>query len=149
MITTKLDMKGLANLAKRMQTLQKTKTKVGFFEDSVYDDGMPVATVAAYNEFGTRFHPERPFIQETLQDKLTIKKIISVLKLAAQASIQGNGSARAIMATLGRIIAREIKITIANYPGSNSPRTVAAKGFDRPLYETGKMLESVKFKVGV
>lgn len=149
MITTKLDMKGLANLAKRMQTLQKTKTKVGFFEDSVYDDGMPVATVAAYNEFGTRFHPERPFIQETLQDKLTIKKIISVLKLAAQASIQGNGSARAIMATLGRIVAREIKITIANYPGSNSPRTVAAKGFDRPLYETGKMLESVKFKVGV
>ncbi|MEE4921722.1 hypothetical protein V2K23_20105 [Pseudomonas alliivorans] len=149
MITTKLDMKGLANLAKRMQTLQKTKTKVGFFEDSVYDDGMPVATVAAYNEFGTRFHPERPFIQETLQDKLTINKIISVLKLAAQASIQGNGSARAIMATLGRIVAREIKITIANYPGSNSPRTVAAKGFDRPLYETGKMLESVKFKVGV
>ncbi|MEE5131429.1 hypothetical protein V2J82_13345 [Pseudomonas alliivorans] len=149
MITTKLDMKGLANLAKRMQSLQKTKTKVGFFEDSVYDDGTPVATVAAYNEFGTRFHPERPFIQETLQDKLTIKKIISVLKLAAQASIQGNGSARAIMATLGRIVAREIKITIANYPGSNSPRTVAAKGFDRPLYETGKMLESVKFKVGV
>jgi len=147
MITTKLDMRGLVNLAKRMQTLAKTKTQVGFFEDSVYDDGMPVATVAAYNEFGTRFHPERPFMQETLQDKLTVKKIISVLKLAAQASIQGNGSARAIMATLGRIVAEEIKITIANYPGSNSPRTVAEKGFDRPLYDTGKMLESVKFKV--
>ncbi|WP_413791222.1 MULTISPECIES: hypothetical protein [unclassified Pseudomonas] len=149
MITTKLDMRGLVNLAKRMQTLAKTKTKVGFFEDSVYDDGMPVAQVAAYNEYGTRFHPERPFMQETLQDKLTIKKIISVLKLAATASIQGKGSARAIMATLGRIVAEEIKITIANYPGHNSARTIAAKGFDRPLYDTGKMLESVKFKVGV
>ncbi|MDD1007271.1 hypothetical protein M5G27_07225 [Pseudomonas shahriarae] len=146
MITTTLNLKGFDNLARRLKKLAATKVKVGFFEEDRYDDGMPVAQVAAYNEFGTRFHPERPFMRETLEDKQTRKKLLKGLMAAARATIHNTGNARRILATLGKIVAEEIKITIANYPGSNSARTIAAKGFDRPLYDTGKMLESVKFK---
>ncbi|WJM55322.1 hypothetical protein QUC26_09290 [Pseudomonas asiatica] len=145
-VETKLDMRGLANLAKRMATLAKTRTEVGFFEGDTYDDGMPVAQVAMYNEVGTSFHPERPFMQETLKHQL--KAIIAVLTQAARASILNTGNARSIMLTLGKMVADEIKVTIANYPGHNSPSTIARKGFDRPLYDTGKMLESVKFRMG-
>lgn len=139
-------MKGFDNLAKRLKRLQATKLKVGFFEEDRYDDGMPVAQVAAYNEFGTRFHPERPFMRETLESKQTRQTLLKGLLAAARATIHKTGNARSILATLGKIVSEEIKITIANYPGSNSARTIAEKGFDRPLYDTGKMLESVKFK---
>lgn len=146
MMTTKLDLRGLDNLARRLKTLAATKLKVGFFEEDKYEDGIPVAQVAAYNEFGTRFHPERPFMQETIHDKQTRAKLIKALAKAATATITGKGNARAILATLGKLFAEEIKITIANYPGNNSATTIERKGFDRPLYDTGKMLESVKFK---
>lgn len=76
MITTTLNLKGFDNLARRLKTLAATKVKVGFFEEDRYDDGMPVAQVAAYNEFGTRFHPERPFMRETLEDKQTRKNYL-------------------------------------------------------------------------
>lgn len=148
MITTTLNMRGLDNLAKRMATLSRASVKAGFFEDAKYDDGMSVATVAAWNEHGTRFHPERPFFQETLEDSATKLKIIHFLKLAAKSSIKGDGAAARIMKQLGEFLAGRIKITIGNYPGSNSESTISRKGFNRPLYDTGKMLESVTFKFG-
>jgi len=149
MITTSLNLKGFDNLARRLKTLAATKVKVGFFEEDKYDDGMPVAQVAAYNEFGTRFHPERPFMRETFEDKNTRHTLLKGLMAAARATIHQTGSARRLLAVLGKLASEEIKITIANYPGSNSARTIATKGFDRPLYDTGKMLESVKFKFAV
>ena len=59
MITTTLNLRGFDNLARRLKTLAATKVKVGFFEEDSYDDGTPVAQVAAWNEYGTSFHPER------------------------------------------------------------------------------------------
>ncbi|WP_108574656.1 hypothetical protein [Pseudomonas sp. GV047] len=143
-VSTKLDMKGLTNLARRMATLAKLQPKVGFFEDK-YDDGMPVAQVAAWNEHGSRFHPERPFMKETVNSAQTRQAMVRLLVKAAQASISGKGNARSIMAMVGKLLVGEIKATISNYPGHNSLSTIEAKGFDRPLYDTGKMLESVKF----
>ena len=148
MITTTLNTKGLDALAKRLSALARLKVKTGFFEEDKYDDGIQVAQVAAWNEHGTRFHPERPFMKEALQDKGNRQKIINILKLAIKSAIKGDGASRRIMQSLGRLVVDEIKVTIANYPGSNSPATVARKGFDRPLYDTGKMIESVRFKVG-
>lgn len=149
MITTKLNLKGFDNLAKRLKTLAATKVRVGFFEGDNYEDGTPVAQVAAWNEYGTRFHPQRPFMQETLESAGTRAKLLKGLMAAAKATVHNTGGARRILASLGKIITEEIKVTIANYPGSNSPSTIERKGFDRPLFETGKMLESVKFKIGM
>lgn len=146
MIATTLNLRGFDNLARRLKTLAATKVKVGFFEEDSYDDGTPVAQVAAWNEYGTSFHPERPFMRETLEDRKTRRALLKGMMAAAKATIHNTGNARRILATLGLLITEEIKVTIANYPGSNSARTIAAKGFDRPLYDTGKMLESVKFK---
>lgn len=146
-VDTKLNLRGLGNLAKRLATLARTKAEVGFFQGDTYDDGTPVAQVAAWNEYGSRFHPQRPFMQETLENKTNLHAIIKVMKQAARASILNQGGARSLMQLLGKIVAEEIKITIANYPGHNSPSTIDRKGFDRPLFDTGKMLESVRFRI--
>ncbi|WP_116892083.1 hypothetical protein [Pseudomonas syringae] len=145
MITTKLNTRGLDNLAKRVIALARLKVKTGFFEDT-YEDGVPVAQVAAWNEYGTRFHPQRPFMQESLEQAK--QKIIQALKLAFKSAIKGDRASRRIMKSLGALVVKEMKATISSYPGGNSPSTIARKGFDRPLFETGKMIESVKFKIG-
>ena len=41
---------------------------VGFFADAKYQDGTPVAAVAAWNEFGTKNIPERPFFRNALAE---------------------------------------------------------------------------------
>lgn len=146
MIKTTLNMKGLDNLAKRMKTLARASVKTGFFEDAKYDDGLSVATVAAWNEHGTRFHPERPFMQDTLTEQRA--KIVHFLKLVAKSSIKGDGASTRIMKQLGAFVSGKMKIMIENYPGSNSVATIERKGFNRPLFDTGKMAASVTFKFG-
>ena len=42
--------------------------KVGFFSTARYEDGTPVAAVAAWNEFGTETIPERPFFRNALAE---------------------------------------------------------------------------------
>ena len=42
--------------------------KVGFFSTAKYEDGTPVAAVAAWNEFGTKTIPERPFFRRALAE---------------------------------------------------------------------------------
>ena len=37
-----------------------------FFSDAKYDDGKPVAEVAAYQEYGTAAIPERPFFRQSI-----------------------------------------------------------------------------------
>lgn len=146
MIKTTLDMKGLDNLARRMASLGRASVKTGFFDDAKYDDGLPVATVAAWNEYGTRFHPERPFMHDTLKDQKD--KIIHFLKLAAKSSIKGDGRSASLLKKLGAMLAGQMKITIENYPGSNSQATIERKGFNRPLIDTARMAESVRFEFG-
>lgn len=146
--TTKLNMKGITNLAKRLQNLARTEVKVGVFDNAKYPDGVSVAQVAAYNEYGTRFHPERPFMAETFADSGVRAKIVAIIKQAVISAMKGKGASRRILETLGRYAADQVKMTIQSYPGSNSPSTIARKGFDRPLYESGLMLESMTFKIG-
>ena len=42
--------------------------KVGFFSTARYEDGTPVAAVAAWNEFGTKNIPERPFFRRAIAE---------------------------------------------------------------------------------
>ena len=51
-----------AKSAQRVDDVQ-----VGFFATAKYDNGTPVAAVAAYNEFGTKRIPERPFFRQAIQ----------------------------------------------------------------------------------
>lgn len=43
--------------------------RVGFLEGATYPDGTPVATVAAWNNFGTLTAPARPFFTKMIAEK--------------------------------------------------------------------------------
>ena len=118
--------------------------EVGFFSDARYQDGTPVAAVAAWNEFGTSKIPSRPFIRnsnaklkeqlpEILKNGIDPKKnvvedvLANQIGLLAQATIQ-----------------TEIR-DLREPP--NSPVTIELKGSDNPLIDDGKMRQSTSYKV--
>ncbi|GBQ90909.1 hypothetical protein [Gluconobacter albidus] len=115
----------------------------GFLEGATYPDGTPVAAVAYWNEFGTSRSPSRPFMRQTIaknQDQWP-KLLAACLKQS------GGDLEKALDMASERIVAQiqeEIR-TLQSPPLAAS--TIKAKGFDKPLIDTGHMLNSVGYEV--
>ncbi len=59
----------LTDLKKRMKSLEEYSAQAGWFESARYDNGVPVAQVAIYNEYGTSRIPPRPFMRPTVESQ--------------------------------------------------------------------------------
>lgn len=143
------DYKELHALMKRMKTLEGMTVKAGFFEEDRYgaeNDFLPVAQVALWNEQGIGV-PRREFMRPAFLSHENQAWYASFVAQAASAAIHGKPY-RPILKRLGEEIAGVISVNIDDFPGSNSRAWVAIKGFDDPLMYTGKMLSSVKYKIG-
>lgn len=120
---------------------QKGKIEVGFFEGEKYPDGKSVAQVAAFNEFGGGNTPPRPFMRTCVQNRRKEwRKIV-------RDELPKNEDGRVTLAILARRMVEDLKdyIKIWTRP-PNAPSTIARKGFNDPLVETGRMMNSVDWK---
>lgn len=68
MATVKRDKTKAVAMQKNLKALDGAGVRVGFFEGSKYDDGTPVALVAATQEFGSPKQgiPPRPFMRQAI-----------------------------------------------------------------------------------
>ncbi len=119
--------------------------RVGFLEGATYPDGTPVAMVAAIQNFGAPNAgiPARPFFSKMVNEKSPEwgGKLAKVLE---QADWDG-GKALALM---GEGIAGQLRQSIVDTNAPElSPDTIARKGSDKPLVDTGHMLASVDKEV--
>lgn len=124
---------------------QKRKTvTVGFF-DETYPDGKRVGKIATINEYGVPEHnqPPRPFMRYTvIKNK---KKWIDIL----QDILPQNMNIERSLSILGDVIADDVSQMIKAFAvPPNAPSTIARKGFNDPLVDTGRMRDSVGWKVG-
>ncbi|HID8378190.1 TPA: hypothetical protein ACXIIV_001127 [Serratia marcescens] len=126
--------------------------KVGFLADATYEDGTPVALVAAANEFGkmvmtkageSYFQLPRPFF----------RNMISANSAQwpgefSQLIRSSNYDARLALGLMGERIKSQLQDSIREL---NSPplaeSTIKRKGFDKPLVDTGHMQNSVDYAV--
>ncbi|MEN4244501.1 hypothetical protein P9A06_07915 [Serratia marcescens] len=126
--------------------------KVGFLADATYEDGTPVALVAAANEFGkmvmtkageSYFQLPRPFF----------RNMISANSAQwpgefSQLIRSSNYDARLALGLMGERIKSQLQDSIREL---NSPplaeSTFKRKGFDKPLVDTGHMQNSVDYAV--
>ena len=126
--------------------------KVGFLADATYDDGTPVALVAAANEFGKMvmtkageyyFQLPRPFF----------RNMISANSAQwpgefSQLIRSSNYDARLALGLMGERIKSQLQESIREL---NSPplaeSTIKHKGFDKPLIDSDHMLNSVDYAV--
>lgn len=131
--------KALADISAKVKTA--AEVDVGFLEGATYPDGTSVPLVAAVQEFGapSRGIPPRPFFRDMIKDKspewpdaignLLVANRYDTKKTLGQAGVAIEG---------------QLKEAITKFDGVPlKPATIARKGFDKQLIDSGVMLRSV------
>lgn len=120
---------------------EASEVDIGFLEGANYPDGTPVALVAAVQEFGAprRNIPPRPFFRTMITEKSPEwGPAIGALL------VHNNYNASRTLGQVGVAIEGQLQESISGFSGAPlSPKTVAAKGFDKALIDTGVMFRSV------
>ena len=142
MATLSGDDKLMAHLNEMVQKLDAGTLSVGFMSGAKYPDGTPVAQVAFYNEFGTKDIPTRPFFRKMIADESGTWGP-KLAKLLAK-DFEGEKA----LNSLGMDISGALEESIVGWTTpANAPSTIAKKGFDKPLIDTGHMKSSITHKV--
>ena len=136
----------LADLSKKVS--RAGAVKIGFFEGRSYPDknSTPVALVAAIQNFGapSKGIPPRPFMSNAVRNNSDswgpmLGKILPAVDFDASVAL----------GQMGEVIAGEIRKSVDE---TNDPplakATIAAKGFSKPLIDSGLLRRSIEYKVG-
>lgn len=133
---------GVAKLVAALAELDGVQAKTGWFETAKYDTGVPVAYVATIQEFGSGAIPARPFMRPTVAAKR--QEWLGLLADGARAVLTGGANPVQVMEAVALQAAGDVAKTIQGITSPPlSPLTVARKGFNKPLVDTGLMMQSV------
>lgn len=141
-------------IKRRLRTLDRLSLQVGIVQgkgaEEATESGATLAEIGAVHEFGTKDGriPERSFIRRTLEAKRA--RINDTFRRAAGAIVENRISVDDALNQLGSYVAGEIQATIKtgpHIPPPLSPATVAAKGSSRPLVDTGRLAQSISWRV--
>lgn len=117
-----------------------------------YDNGETYADVLEYNHYGTETIPPRPVLRMAAE-KLSAKFVKERLKAYMLNSLRNPKDAKRLevvfLQDLARQSVKEAKRMIDNGGElqRNAPATIAKKGFDKPLYETGELKKHLSYEV--
>ena len=128
MSVIKVDLKNIQGLKDKLAKLTSAELEVGWFEGTQYNDGTPVAGVAAVQEFGSasRAIPPRPFFRPTIAEQQGewAKKTETILTRYIEGSLTPEQSLNVI----GAMVVGDVqdKISTINSP-KLSPVTIALR----------------------
>lgn len=131
-----------------IRELDRKVVKVGYFETARYPDGTPVAGVAVVQEFGSVSQgiPLRPTFGPAINGSKQMQR--DAIAAAVRRSVSGSQTVSTGLEQLGGAMVGEIQEAIADLTSPPlSPITIARKGNDKPLVDTGLMLQSVTYTV--
>ena len=126
---------------------QRVEALDGHGVDTGLYDGRS-AEIGYYNEFGPDRIPSRPFMRRSIDVRRN--EVRAEMVRTAQAVAFGGTSPATALGDLGQWMEDRIKDIIDRSPTwavPNAPLTVALKGFDHPLIETGEMQDSVEHRI--
>jgi hypothetical protein len=125
----------------------------------IYKTGESFADVLAWNHFGTETIPPRPVLRIAAENVLAspeMKKHMqayfkNVIEYTRRGRLKDVKDIETKMLTaLGQQVAAEAKRIIERNSGElqhNAPATVAKKGFDKPLFESGELQKKLSYEV--
>lgn len=134
-------------LIKELSYLNSHSLKVGIPEKTGVqkNGGATVAEYATYNEYGTKHIPARPFVSKTTDEKEGWKREQDAVVLSIY---KQKYSAQQAMQRLGKLAQGDIRRTVrAIKTPANAPSTVAKKGRNNPLIETGTMARAINYDI--
>lgn len=110
-----------------------------------YNKGVSIVQVATWNEYGTSRIPSRPFIAIATDENKGWQGEVKKQIIGINSSNDVGGA----LDTIGKKMKEDIKSIIGDRAKltPNAPSTIAKKGFDAPLLDTGKLEESIDYEV--
>lgn len=134
-------------LLKRLKELEKVEVAVGYQAGkSEEKDGTDICQVATWNEFGTSKIPARPFMRDGINNNQ--REIQNHVTREAKGIINGTVSPQEFLSSCGVNLKGQIQKEIRHGEfAPNAPSTIARKGSDKPLIDTGRMRQSVDFVI--
>lgn len=147
----------LRDRIEKAKTAQSKVVRIGVVEHQHYDDGTPVAYVAAIHEYGSPSNniPARPFFRPTISEKqnewkqdvvnglIANQNAIDVLELVGmKASADVKNTISEIMSPPLSVATKKARNNRA-YKQSKRPKAISIK----PLIDTGLMQKSISYVV--
>ncbi len=119
---------GMAKMVKALADIDKLSVRTGWFPKDKYENGTPVAYVAALQEFGNPATslPARPFMRPAQMENRT--KWMNFVGLGAKAMLRGEITASSVMGQIGAVMEGDVKQAIVNVNSpALSPITIMAR----------------------
>lgn len=140
----------IGDIIEAMKKLDGQSVEIGWFESNLYNNGVPVAYVAACNELGTPDAkypiPARPFMRKAMG--AANKTVGARIQTDVAAMLEGKLTAEQIMHRIGMHYETAIVTSIKGGGWqNNSDATIARKGFDSPLRDSGIMWQTVTHEI--
>ena len=139
----------LQNLVDDAKKAEKTRdVKVGVLAGTGVhpnaEHGETVAEIAAKNEFGEKHVPARPFLRPAINEHHS--DITEVVRKTLVRLLKGEITAAQAESALGMTGQTLIRTQIdKTTTPPNAPRTIAEKGSDHPLIDTGLLKQSINW----
>lgn len=131
---------------RQIKELKDKEVFVGYQAGEVLDDrGVDMAQIAMWNELGTSTAPSRPFLRKSVDENADTIRAMCTQQLKA---VSSGGTAEQSLKQIGVFAVGLVqeKIESGSYE-PNAPSTIRKKKSDKPLIDTGKMRQSVKYVV--
>ena len=139
--------KGWTKIVGEMGKCKRLFVQVGLQAGDKYPEtGEDIATIAAQNEFGTAIIPSRPFMRQTFSNRQgELRKHVDA---EYDAVIKQKKTTEIALKALGAWYQTQIQNEIVHGDFvPNAQMTIDNKGSDRPLIDTGRMRQSIRYVV--
>jgi hypothetical protein len=130
----------------------------GVYKTGEDENGMTFGEILAINHYGSETIPPRPVLRiaaENILSSSEMKKHMkayfkNVMEYTRRGRVQDLEDIETkMLTTLGQQVAAEAKRIIERNGElqHNAPATVAKKGFDKPLFESGELIKKLSYEV--
>ena len=144
-VEVKLIDHGFDNIVRQALKLDGKGVKVGIRRGKGSHDGTDMLDIAVYNHFGTATIPARPFVSDCAEKN--DGQIQEAQKRLVYRVYQGGLSADGALAELGAWYVNVQKGHILHGGWTpNAPATVKRKGSNKPLVDTGQLVNTVDWE---
>lgn len=144
-VEVKLIDHGFDNIIRQALKLDGKGVKVGIRRGKGSHDGTDMLDIAVYNHFGTATIPARPFVSDCAEKNAG--QIQEAQKRLVYRVYQGGLSADGALAQLGAWYVNVQKGHILHGGWTpNAPATIKRKGSNRPLVDTGQLVNTVDWE---
>ena len=139
---------GFHKIVSNLMGFDGAEVVVGVLRDAgkASDGKTDLVNVAAYNEYGTKFIPSRPFLRIATDEQG--KAWQDLAEQGIGYVIDGKMNKRHVLTIIGQRAKADVQKTLGSSKlKANAPSTVRQKGSSRPLIDEGTLRRRINYRI--